>query len=648
MFAQSIDPAHCFYFDGHSGFHRPNDFLTKLRNTLLNRTFVENDDPDLVDPAEVTKLLNQYAIQKQGVILFMDTFEQFAAIEDWLRVTWLYTLNPLVKVCIAGRYALDHQWMRGGWNLLIKNVELQPLSTVETQAYAQARGINNRDIVESLQRFSGGVPLALSMSCEIIARNGKTSFLDHPQQDEMVGYLAAELMNDIDDASLKKYAESASVVWKFDQELMQAIIQENIPTERFRDFCRLPFVIRQERSWILHDSIRQWIFTDFRSRMPQRFRDYRKRALTTLREMESAHPDRKTDLAFEKIYLHEDDFVRSFCFQWDGSLAMYECKEQHLQQVEQLYLKYLHNQSNYIPGEIHLEKLIKPLWEIDPSAFVGLWKEQQLVAFCSCIPLTEQTIPIFRDNPLTANASNLYDPNQRQYIICIAGVEPQLQNEINGSVARAMVKIVDRNAFMINLISMPYWIAYIPLLGFERAPWADSRTELGVEYKAFQLDMRTEGFAQQVDRIFTTLESLVSIVPEENQPTQLEAKLSLEEAVKLVQSALKQYSRLPLYPEVAYSLRFLLPNLHADQGAEWIGQQLQERIHEILQSFADGSKEERRYYQILRHAYIQKIGTHDTVAEYLNIPNPSYYRYLRSAVRKLTFELIKTKTEISD
>lgn len=647
LFAQTMAPSQCFYFDGHSGFQRPHDFLSKIRHTLLENMLtmplkddaVNQNDPAASEITKVIELLNLYAVQQQGVVLFLDTFEQWGAIEYWLRNEFLLKLSPIVKVIVAGRYTLKDQWQRGDWNLLMRDIELQPLSNTEVLNYTNLRGIANRDIADALLRFSNGVPLALSMACEIIERNGQTSFLDHSQQKEMIGYLAMELTKDIGD-SLQRYTEAASVVWKFDQELLQTLLQEIIPTERFRDFCLLPFVIRQENSWSLHDSVRHWIYTDFRSRMPQTFHNYRKHALDALRKRELAQPDKKAEFAFEKIYLHEDDFVRGFCFHWDDSLTLRECKAQDLEQVEQLYLKYLHSQSNYVPGEIHLESLIRPLWHIDPTTFTGLWQEKQLVAFCSCIPFTEQTIRIFRDHPTTAPATSQFDPNQRQYIVCIAGVEPELENEISGSVARALIKIIDHQAFILDLISMPNWIPYIPLLGFDRAPWADSVTQMGVEYKGFQLDLRTEDIPLQVDRIISAMEPTKSIMPMEASNLETPLRLPLVEAVKLVQCALKHFSRLPLQPEIAVSLRPLLTDDHSDREAELTAHLIQEKIRTTVQALSQGNKEDQRFYQILHYAYLQKIGTHETVAEYLNIPNPSYFRYLRMAVRKLAYELV--------
>ena len=172
------------------------------------------------------------------------------------------------------------------------------------------------------------------------------------------------------------------------------------------------------------------------------------------------------------------------------------CTEQSLDEVERLYLEYLHSQPNYVPGESHLESLIRPLWRVNPGSFLSLWNDDRLVAFCACIRLTEETVPIFRSNPITAPAAGIYDPGQQQYLVCLAGVDPKLEAEISGTVARALVRIVDiKGALIVDLISFPHW---------------------GL-------------------------------------------RLTLEEAMRLVKLALKNHSSLPMQPKLADTLRPLVP-----------------------------------------------------------------------------------------
>jgi len=206
-----------------------------------------------------------------------------------------------------------------------------------------------------------------------------------------------------------------------------------------------------------------------------------------------------------------------------------------------------------------------------------------------------------------------------------------------------MAKIIDRNVVILDLISMPYWSNYLPLLGFVRASWGDSATPKGVQYMGYQLDLRSEDFASKLHRMLSTMEPAFSLDLDNEAPNQIEAKLSLDDAVKLVQRALKHFHKLPINKDMLLSM---LPLLQLQELQESMNEPdktarlLQEKIRTILLAFSSGNKEQQRFYRILHYAYIQKIGTHEIVAEYLNIPSPSYFRYLKSAIRTLAYEII--------
>lgn len=641
QFARTIDPAELFYFDGNSLFREPKDWLEKVRASLESRSSgLARDRAD--SSADPIELLNRYALRHPAILLLLDTFEQFGPIEDWLRDECFPRLNPRIKVVTAGRCALSGLWLQNEWDTLVRNFELEPLSSADVRQYALTRGIENKRTVEALVRFSQGVPLAVSMCCEIISRKGSTGFLAQPQQHEVIGKLVAEMTKDIGDDLLERCAEAASVVWKFDQELLQAMLQESIPTTRFREFCKLPFVVQQEDRWSLHDSVRQWIFFDFRSRMPQRIYQYRQRAMHTLQERIASYPNKKESLLFEKIYLHDNEFVRQFCFRWEDHLQLRYCQKEHIPQVEKLYMQCLRAHPSYVPGDPHLERLIGPLGEIDPGAFLGFWRGDKLIAFTACHQLTEDTVRILRTHPITAPATALYDPELTQHLICLSGVDPDMENEALGSLAFALSKLINRNTYTINLLSIPLWGDYLMLLGYERCPQVDSSSPRGIVYQGYLLDTRSEPLAAKIHRLLTTDPNAPVAASKATSTIDLQRiKLSLNDAVKLVQRALKHYSRLPLQPEMACGLRTLLADQSCHTDDDRVGQRLQREIQAIMKRMSEGTEEERLYYRILRDAYIRKIGTHEVVAEKLHLSNASYYRHLRTAVRKLSYELIK-------
>src|SRR5690606_27451502 len=121
-----------------------------------------------------------------------------------------------------------------------------------------------------------------------------------------------------------------------------------------------------------------------------------------------------------------------------------------------------------------------------------------------------------------------------------------------------------------DLISIPYWLEYLPLLGFVRAPWADSATPLGVKYMGHHLDLRHEDLSARLNRMYALMESSTPLEQKAAFIHPKKTATSLEESVKLVQRALKHFSRLPFHPEITLSLQPLLPEASAERKTDKI------------------------------------------------------------------------------
>jgi len=633
-FATVANETYPIYFEGFSGFQQPLDFLRLLRRSIDPNRHYNSDR--VWNLEEAIEHLNQFAILHNGTTLLFDTFEQWGNIEDWLLEEWLPALNPSIKICSAGRFPLSSKWRRSGFIHMSQNIELHPLSEVEVKKYVGICGFDESLLARSLYQFSKGVPLALSLACEIIAQGGRTSFLNNLQQKEVIGHLMEELIRDLTYSVYQTYLEATALVWRFDQELLQALLKEEVPTNRFLEFCRLPFIIRHDRSWMLHDSVRQWIYTDLRDRKPQVVETYRLRALDTLRDREKKQPDLKVELSVDKIYLCENDFVRNFSFRQDHNIRIRGCYEEDIELCVQQYLNYLQHQSNYIADEVHLENLIRPLWNAAPESFITLWNHDQMIAFCTCVPLRESTIQIFRQNPITAPVTSLYIPNKIQYLITVAGVDPNIESEINGTILRALSTLINREGEIINLLSSPNWLPFLPLLGYERIEQADTRTEKGVIYEAYRLDQNSENFTSKVDRLFSPIEATEPMQLQQNE----RSTPSLDEVFLHLKRVLKNYHQLhdnSLLP----SLQFLEPSNDQYITQVPLSLKVQQKIESALISIVSGNNDERLLSSIIQSAYIRRTGPHELLAERYNLSSPTYYRYLRKGIEKLAYELLK-------
>lgn len=219
---------------------------------------------------------------------------------------------------------------------------------------------------------------------------------------------------------------------------------------------------------------------------------------------------------------------------------------------------------------------------------------------------------------------------------------------VSGNMAQAIPRLLRDRARYINLLPPMEWESYLAALGYERIPEADSVSDGGTPFHAYRIDLASENRIIKIERTLTSLAGQAApqtsdeSVPPPGAAAMLvaEADATFREAVERISRLLKRYHKLPQYPELARDFLPLLPPEARGLHDESAVQALMARTRAILERLGAGNPEEQRVGRILRYAYIQKVGTHEAAAEFLDIPVPSYYRYLRAAVRRFAFEWI--------
>lgn len=631
LFAEKIGDNRCLYIDGHTGFKKPEDLL----KSLLQYFSKDSEDAEIYEKHSleiVITAINQYAVEQRGFFLLFDTFEQFGMIEDWLRTQFLVLLHPNVKICFAGRYPLEGAWFRDGWYSLIHNIRIKPLSSTEITEFAQSFRIHDPDIHTALIRFSRGLPLAMSIACEIIARQGKSEFLNNTEQQQVISSLVTELMKDIKQADFQHYYEVATVVWRLDQDLLQTILGAPVSSEQFYEFCKLPFITHLDQYWMLHDSIRQWGASDLQTRKPETYQRYRERAMAALLEREKYSAD-KMEFMIDKIYLHENEYIHRLNYSLMDEIVLRECKEAELVDVEQLFIKFLTHKNILGKEDVSLVELLRPLWHIDPSSIIGLWRNTQLIAFCTRIPLNHQTVEILKQHPTTAHLIERINIAIPHYLIHMAGFEPNLDEEISGCVTDAFVRLLTKQAIYIDLLMSPDWAPLMPLLGFERAAWGDAISSEGTKYECYQIDLREDNFVTRIERN-------AALQRNDTYTTQVSPIATFDETIPLVKQVFKHYNDLHGHKDIVQSLYRLLFNTTDQVSIESAIYQLQQLIEDMLEQMANKSDEDQRLSKMIRYAYIERIGPHEMIAERMNISIPTYYRHLKKGIHRFVFLLL--------
>jgi tetratricopeptide (TPR) repeat protein len=142
----------------------------QLENPLadLTKAFVT----ELNHLANTKVTLSSHKTKRMRVILFFDTFEQFAAeAVPWLLDYFLEAeINKNVVLVIAGRDPIEHstshdtkRWLPHFDNETIYSISLNSFTEDETRTYLAQRDITDSDYIDTIWQLSHGLPLYLGL-----------------------------------------------------------------------------------------------------------------------------------------------------------------------------------------------------------------------------------------------------------------------------------------------------------------------------------------------------------------------------------------------------------------------------------------------------------------------------------------------------
>ena len=122
------------------------------------------------EPLELSAAIERWPA---GGVLFVDTYELLAPIDDWLRETLLPQLPARSLVVIAGRNEPATAWRTdGAWAALTRINPLGNLGMGDSRTYLTKCGVPAEHHDGALA-FTGGHPLALSLIAGVLTRGDR-------------------------------------------------------------------------------------------------------------------------------------------------------------------------------------------------------------------------------------------------------------------------------------------------------------------------------------------------------------------------------------------------------------------------------------------------------------------------------------------
>lgn len=226
-------------------------------------------------PGELERALDGVAAEHRPLVVF-DTYERMTAVGGWLRQRLLPTLPAGSLVVLSGRRPPEREWLEGGWERLVVQLEVGPFGVDEARRMARLHGVTDEMAVHQLVEWAEGSPLALELGAS--AASGGTwrpEWLEG--RPDLVQALLRRIGSEELEAGDLEVLAVAAVARTVNARLLRSVLPE-VDAEEAEAWLRdRSFTERVGDGVALHDLIRKALRADLKRRRPDHERELRRR-----------------------------------------------------------------------------------------------------------------------------------------------------------------------------------------------------------------------------------------------------------------------------------------------------------------------------------------------------------------------------------
>jgi tetratricopeptide (TPR) repeat protein len=263
--------------------------------------------------ALVSDLLSEQNSERPNILIFIDTLEKLLIDESWL-ISLIRSLPSNVLLVMAGRNQLSTKWHT--LRTRIKEISVREFSRGETREairkFEKEYGITQIPIktVRSIEDFSGGIPLAISLSAYLLLMR-KTEQFDRIKI-EAGSNLINAFISDVPKDFRRFIEVCARLRWVNEDAL---IFMLNIPPDdvkRIYDELQSSWLtILTSDGLYLHDRLRELILEEFKARSPESYKELAVKASTWFsHQLNNISPNKR--FSNEWMRLAHEELVCSF------------------------------------------------------------------------------------------------------------------------------------------------------------------------------------------------------------------------------------------------------------------------------------------------------------------------------------------------
>jgi AAA ATPase domain len=256
------------------------------------------------------------------LLLAVDTFEQCAVLQGWLRQEFLPRLPADAVTVLAGREPPEAAWrFDPGWQDLLRVVAVRNLPPADAAALLAARGVPDSAHAELLA-FAGGHPLALCLLAELVQRGEEPNLRERGTPD-VVRTLLERFVDEAPSPRHRAALEVCAHARVTTESLLRGVLGDPGAGELFAWLHGRSFVEHGAEGLYPHDLARDVLDTELRWRDPDRYTDLHRR----LREYlvhRMAGPDSDAARYWrDSMFLHRRNPVFAPFLSWQVESGVY-------------------------------------------------------------------------------------------------------------------------------------------------------------------------------------------------------------------------------------------------------------------------------------------------------------------------------------
>lgn len=260
-------------------------------------------------------------------VLFIDVYEQMAAMDQWLRDYFLKQLRMSILIVIAGRHPLSEPWfVSPAWRQFIHRMPLTELDYPSVERYAGCSSIIDYERIRQIWRHSKGHPLTMSL-VTYISHQLDMNETNTPLEDfGTLPYIVNQWLREVPDEILRTLVETAALLRFFNQESLSFVMNRDIAPSEFHQLIRCSFIRKVNKGWTMHALMRELINKELSSRAPGLYEDRRIRVLLYYYDKfaHAANPLSVEQEAAEMLYVAGDAALRAFIHWFDLSPCRFD------------------------------------------------------------------------------------------------------------------------------------------------------------------------------------------------------------------------------------------------------------------------------------------------------------------------------------